>query len=57
MVDLERERDAGLELARFDNAQMNEHVAGGFLRVGDTEAHTVAAHLMPVSPTCPPDSA
>ena len=44
VVDLELERRAELDRALLDPAEMHEQIPGALLRIGDGEAHAVAAH-------------
>ena len=44
VIDVERERRAGLERALLDRADVHEQVAGLLLGVGDAEAHAVGGH-------------
>ena len=41
MIDLKRECGTLFQRAFFDRADMGEHVAGIFLRIGDLKAHAV----------------
>ena len=44
MIDFERQRDAGLQRALLDGAEMHEQVAGLLLGIGDAKPHALAQH-------------
>ena len=44
MIDLERQRRAGLQRALLDGAEMHKEIAGLLLGVGDAKPHALAGH-------------